>query len=1132
MRSRPWESQFTSIDVDEAELEEVVVNYLVTNMYHETYAALAEDLGIDGLKVAESILQRRSVKAAILEGKMEEACKLIEDIDTSILHKNVHVHFALLSKNLIDLIKADDVKGALEYARAALAPCLRRDTSLIERLEEVMGLISFSNFDSLEAQQVLQEVEQTERTAQIADEALLEHFGQEKRVLLEQLVKHATWLQCKLLREDPENQLQYIREHPDVAALHAADLALLVQGHTQVSLGFQALSQPLVLPLGLEGLADSLEVLLDAPGGAAVEGFRREPAVVFSGDASESMEESEASPEERPGCAEGDPPTSDTDAASSSPELELSSNVTCLPESIRSEAHVCRWSRRPPGVRERGAGGAVDDHVAAELGAGLGQEAALGEVAKQRGGRVFAGQKRDFVVHASAELLVECAQQRLRAHERDGRPLLGAEALRHAFGHLEHVRGNPREAGDVDAVGLGARAERQLVEEGQRARLVVEGGGHVARRDVGELERVGADLLEVGGEHAARADGGDLLQAGGRDGGGVEGRGAATELVDENEGVAGGLRQRGSGKGSAYRVQNGRHLLQLNQEGALALDEVVGRSQAREHALRNKRGKWPHSQPTRNKGTHLRHDRAQRGLAQQGRLAAHVGAGEQQEAVEAAAAELQVVGHEGLGVELADHGVGAAADEHVGLAGPALEDLGADHGDDGALGHGGEAAETVELGGSHQQAAEDVAALVQLPHGVLEKEELALGQGELVLLQLLQERDDAAVVNPDVAGASGRDLERLGAGGETAVVALREFDLVAELGVDELGGGALALHVDENGVQARLGGGNALANLVGGRPDAVAAAAGFGGKQVQPGEQLLAVGGHLGHAGGHALQERGAGLAEPVGVGEEGGDVALQTRKLLEQLVQLVELRKHVFVEVHGHLVAAGGGVEHLAEGALEVGHGGELLLVCGADGEVAAQKVDGGAAGVDAGDAAQRLEQPPPQHALAQGAAGLVQELEEAHGLVAFLRLEELQLGERGSVERHALGVVGVENADGAVVEQVVEHDGAQVALQQEEEPFVGGAAGAQCGARAFQELAVVDVGNFGVLVADVLRGELVGAVEGGELEAEVDRHAVEFVQFPDVVGVDDDFGGFHGGYEGAQLAESERDVDHAEGD
>ena len=265
-------------------------------------------------------------------------------------------------------------------------------------------------------------------------------------------------------------------------------------------------------------------------------------------------------------------------------------------------------------------------------------------------------------------------------------------------------------------------------------------------------------LVVVGREQGARVPVFALVQKlhdGPGDAQTVEGAGAAPQLIDQDEAARGDV------------VEDVGRLVHLHHEGALAPGQVVRGPHPGEDAIH-------HAEPDlagRDKTAHLGHQHDQAYLPDDGALASHVGAGDQEDLV-ALDVQVHVVGYEAAIAELAlHHRVPAGLD----VDDVAVVDFRADVGF--VLGHFGQAGQHVEAG----QTAGDLLHLggpAGGPGAQLQKE---------LVLQLLEAFFGAQYlglvllqVRGDVALAIGQGLLADVVRGHPAQIGLADLDIVPE----------------------------------------------------------------------------------------------------------------------------------------------------------------------------------------------------------------------------------------------------------------------------------------------------------------------------------------------------------------
>ena len=253
----------------------------------------------------------------------------------------------------------------------------------------------------------------------------------------------------------------------------------------------------------------------------------------------------------------------------------------------------------------------------------------------------------------------------------------------------------------------------------------------------------------------------------------VEGGGAAADLVEQHQAALGGV------------AQDVRGLLHLDHERGLAAQDLVGGADAREDAVHEPEL----GLARRHEAAHLRHQHDERRLAQEGGLAAHVGAGQHEEP-RRALAHGQVVGDEGIAQHpLHDRVAPLGVDELVAARQPRLHVVEARRGL-------GERGEHVELGGGARGRLDPPRGGGEPRAQLLEQHRLARGDqlvgAQHAVLVLLELGGDEALAARDrlLAHVVGRHQRQ---------VRLADLDVVAEDAVEadlergDAGAGALAL---------------------------------------------------------------------------------------------------------------------------------------------------------------------------------------------------------------------------------------------------------------------------------------------------------------------------------------------------
>jgi hypothetical protein len=84
-----------------------------------------------------------AVRAAVASGDVAGAIERVNDLDPEVLEARPALLFALQRQRLIELIRAGDVAGALEFASEYLAPHAADNPAFLEEVERAMALLAW-----------------------------------------------------------------------------------------------------------------------------------------------------------------------------------------------------------------------------------------------------------------------------------------------------------------------------------------------------------------------------------------------------------------------------------------------------------------------------------------------------------------------------------------------------------------------------------------------------------------------------------------------------------------------------------------------------------------------------------------------------------------------------------------------------------------------------------------------------------------------------------------------------------------------------------------------------------------------------------------------------------------------------
>ncbi|CAI8006551.1 Glucose-induced degradation protein 8 homolog [Geodia barretti] len=100
-----WEEKVKAYHLPRAEINKVVMEYLVKEGFKDAVGAFQEESGIDpGINMSMLDDQIR-IRDAVEAGSIQEAVELVNDVDPEILDTNSTLFFHLQQQQLLELIK-------------------------------------------------------------------------------------------------------------------------------------------------------------------------------------------------------------------------------------------------------------------------------------------------------------------------------------------------------------------------------------------------------------------------------------------------------------------------------------------------------------------------------------------------------------------------------------------------------------------------------------------------------------------------------------------------------------------------------------------------------------------------------------------------------------------------------------------------------------------------------------------------------------------------------------------------------------------------------------------------------------------------------------------------------------------
>jgi len=194
-----WERKCAEVKITKADLNKLVMNYLVIEGYKDAAERFQQESNTDPGVELSTVSDRMAIRTAIQRGDVDEGIERVNDLNPEILDTNPKIYFHLLQQKFIELIRKGQISEALTFAQEELAPQGEENPQFLEEMERTMALLAFDDTSKSPLASLL-DVSQRQKTASELNSAILTVLAQEKDPKLPLLIKMLRWGQ-KVLEE-------------------------------------------------------------------------------------------------------------------------------------------------------------------------------------------------------------------------------------------------------------------------------------------------------------------------------------------------------------------------------------------------------------------------------------------------------------------------------------------------------------------------------------------------------------------------------------------------------------------------------------------------------------------------------------------------------------------------------------------------------------------------------------------------------------------------------------------------------------------------------------------------------------------------------------------------------------------
>ncbi|KAI3435118.1 CTLH domain-containing protein [Psidium guajava] len=178
--------QYEHVTINEDDIHDVVLSYLVHSCFKETVESLTTCTGMkQPAGCLEDMEKRKRIFHFALDGNALKAIDLTEELAPDLLEKNSDLHFDLLTLHFVKLVCSRRCTEALEFAQSKLAPFGKE---YVGKLEDFMALLAYEEPEKSPMFHLLS-LDYRQLVADSLNRAILAHANQPSYSTLERLIK-------------------------------------------------------------------------------------------------------------------------------------------------------------------------------------------------------------------------------------------------------------------------------------------------------------------------------------------------------------------------------------------------------------------------------------------------------------------------------------------------------------------------------------------------------------------------------------------------------------------------------------------------------------------------------------------------------------------------------------------------------------------------------------------------------------------------------------------------------------------------------------------------------------------------------------------------------------------------------
>ncbi|XP_055298033.1 glucose-induced degradation protein 8 homolog [Sitodiplosis mosellana] len=138
-----WQSRLESFEFKQADMNKLIMNYLVTEGFKEAAEKFQAEAGVEPSVPLNTLDNRILIREAVQSGRIQEATHLVNKLHPWLLDNDRYLYFHLQQLHLIELIRNGKIEEALQFAQTQMSEAGEKNSEVRSELERTLALLAF-----------------------------------------------------------------------------------------------------------------------------------------------------------------------------------------------------------------------------------------------------------------------------------------------------------------------------------------------------------------------------------------------------------------------------------------------------------------------------------------------------------------------------------------------------------------------------------------------------------------------------------------------------------------------------------------------------------------------------------------------------------------------------------------------------------------------------------------------------------------------------------------------------------------------------------------------------------------------------------------------------------------------------